>query len=75
MSAVDFSCLVTITGSDRRRGMGIGGLDMQWTATHEKTGCAVTWRSNGSWPHSQHKLRDHALAVLELLVEPYTTPE
>lgn len=62
---------VRIDGRDLRVGMGIGGWDMEWTATHEPTGCKVVWQTHGSAPMSQHKMRDHALSVLGLLVDAY----
>lgn len=62
---------VTITGQDQRRGMGIGGWWMRWTARHEPTGCAVEWETRGRGPASQHEMKERALAALELMVEVY----
>lgn len=60
-----------IDGVDQRVGMGIGGWDMLWTATHTPTGCAVTWRTRGGEPKSQHSMRERALVALEMIVEVY----
>ena len=60
-----------IDGVDQRVGAGISGWDMVWTATHTPTGCAVTWRTVGGEPQSQHRMRDRALMALELMVEVY----
>ena len=62
---------VTITGRDMRVGMGIGGYDMEWTATHEPSGCKVVWRTHGAYPETQHRMRERALMALELLTEVY----
>jgi protein subunit release factor A len=62
---------IRIDGVDQRIGMGIGGWDVIWTATHIPTGCAVTWRITGSHPQSQHMMRDRALMALELMTEVY----
>ena len=62
---------IRIDCTDQRKGMGIGGWDMIWTARHLPSGCAVTWRTVGSGPQSQHKMRDRALMALELLTEVY----
>lgn len=62
---------VRIDGKDLRVGMGIGGWDMEWTATHVPTACAVVWQTHGSEPQSQFRMRDRALVALELIVEVY----
>lgn len=62
---------VRIDGVDQRKGMGIGGWDIVWTATHDPSGCSVTWRTCGGEPETQHKMRDRALMALELLSEVY----
>lgn len=62
---------VRIDAEDMRVGMGIGGWDMRYTATHEATGCKVVWETHGSFPASQRLMRERALMALELLVEVY----
>ena len=62
---------VTITGRDIRVGMGIGGWEMEWTATHAPSNCKVVWQQHGAYPASSHTLRERALMALELLVEVY----
>jgi len=62
---------VRIDGRDLRVGMGVGGWDVEWTATHEPTGCKIVWQTHGSAPMSQHKMKDSALAALSLIVELY----
>jgi protein subunit release factor A len=62
---------VHIGGEDQRKGMGIGGYHVAWTATHTPTGCAVTWVTMGGEPQAQNKMRDRALMALELMTEVY----
>lgn len=62
---------VIISGEDQRKGMGIGGWHVRWTAWHAPTKCSVCWETWGGGPQSQHKMRDRALMALELLVEVY----
>lgn len=52
---------------DHARGAWPGQRPQWWTATHEATGLAVTWHDISDV--SQHKLRDIALASLDLMVE------
>lgn len=61
---------VRIDGKDQRQGMGIGGWHMRFTASHEPTGCSVSWETRGNEPR-QWEMRDRAMMALELLVEAY----
>lgn len=62
---------IRIDSQDQRVGMGIGGWHMRWTATHQPTGCSITWETHGD----HHRMRERALMALELLVEGYPTDE
>ena len=62
---------VIISGIDQRKGMGIGGYHMRWTAWHAPTKCSVQWETSGGEPQAQNRMRDRALMALELMVEIY----
>jgi hypothetical protein len=62
---------IELTSFDLRHGMGIGGWNMVYCAHHKPTGCSITWSVSGSYPVSQHKMRERALMALELMVEVY----
>lgn len=62
---------IEITSFDLRHGMSVGGWNMVYCAHHKPTGCSVTWTTSGSYPASQHKMRERALMALELMVEVY----
>lgn len=66
---------VSIESKDLRVGMGVGGWNMRYTATHDATGCKVIWETHGSYPDNQRKMRERALMALELMVEAYATPK
>lgn len=61
----------TIVSRDLREGMSIGGWDMEYTITDQVTGCSITYQTHGGYPRSQHAMRQHALACIDLLTEVY----